>query len=224
MLWKVLLGLIPFVRGLKTPALNVQDASQIQLENVKVPVQLGVMSQCPDALLCESAFNDVLNYASDKVELSLVYIARADDSQHIGIRCLHGPTECAGNIQQLCAAKYTPFKEWWSFVQCENYQGRSKIGLPETAELCSKTANIDWEGSGVGDCVGDNSEGEEGVKLLKESIILQQELGITKSCTVMLSGRKICVHDGDWKECPRGHTVKDFVDQIEEEYNRLNGL
>ena len=76
MLWKVLFSLIPLVQGLKTPDLNVQDASQIRLEDVKVPVQLGVMSQCPDALLCESVFNDVLNYASDKMELSLVYIAR----------------------------------------------------------------------------------------------------------------------------------------------------
>jgi hypothetical protein len=40
----------------------------------------------------------------------------------------------------------------------------------------------------------------------------------------MLSGRKICVHDGGWKECPNGHTVKDFVNQIEEEYGRLNGF
>ncbi|KAH6914918.1 hypothetical protein BKA70DRAFT_559025 [Coprinopsis sp. MPI-PUGE-AT-0042] len=224
MLWTHLLSVLPLIHGFKTPVLNVQDATQGRLEDAKVPVQLGVMSQCPDALLCESVFNEVLQYAGDKMDLSLVYIARPDDSEPTGIRCLHGPGECAGNVQQLCAAKYTPFKNWWSFVQCENFQGRSQIGLPETARLCAKAANIDWEDSGVGKCAGDNGEGEEGVQLLKESMILQLELGITKSCTVMLSGRKICVHDGDWKECPNGHTVKDFVDQVEEEYSRLNGF
>ena len=63
-------------------------------------------------------------------------------------------------------------------MQCQNFQGRSKIGLPETAELCSKTANIDWAESGIGECVGENSEGEEGVKLLHDSMVLQLELGI----------------------------------------------
>lgn len=44
--------------------------------DTKVPIQLGVMSRCPDALICESVFNEVLNKAIDKVDLSLVYIAK----------------------------------------------------------------------------------------------------------------------------------------------------
>lgn len=46
------------------------------LNIIKVPVQLGVMSRCPDALLCEAIFNDVLAQVWDKVDLSLVYIAK----------------------------------------------------------------------------------------------------------------------------------------------------
>src|ERR1700722_7859140 len=34
-----------------------------------------------------------------------------------GVTCMHGPNECAGNVQQLCAEMYTP-SEWWNFVQC----------------------------------------------------------------------------------------------------------
>jgi hypothetical protein len=44
--------------------------------DVKVPVQLGVMSKCPDALLCEATFNSVLEKVKDKVDLSLFYIAK----------------------------------------------------------------------------------------------------------------------------------------------------
>ena len=44
--------------------------------DIKVQVQLGVMSRCPDALLCESRFGEVLDKVADKVQLSLIYVAR----------------------------------------------------------------------------------------------------------------------------------------------------
>ena len=48
-------------------ALNVED-------EVKVPVVLGVMSQCPDALICEATMDKVLSQVNDKVDLSLSFI------------------------------------------------------------------------------------------------------------------------------------------------------
>ena len=45
-------------------------------EDVKVPVVLGVMSQCPDAILCESVFDRVLQRVGDKVDLSLTFVGR----------------------------------------------------------------------------------------------------------------------------------------------------
>jgi len=54
----------------QTPLTSVNDGS------IKVPVQLGVMSRCPDALICEATFNEVLKKVNDKVDLSLVYIGR----------------------------------------------------------------------------------------------------------------------------------------------------
>ena len=61
-------GFIPF-------RVQYQNALQT-VPDTKVPVQLGVMSRCPDALLCESVFNEVLNRVVDKVDLSLIYIAK----------------------------------------------------------------------------------------------------------------------------------------------------
>ena len=46
------------------------------LDDVKVPVVLGVMSRCPDALLCESVFDDVLKEVGNKVNMSLSFIAK----------------------------------------------------------------------------------------------------------------------------------------------------
>lgn len=44
--------------------------------NLRVPVTLGVMSRCPDALLCETLFDKVIPKVADKIDLSLAFIAR----------------------------------------------------------------------------------------------------------------------------------------------------
>ena len=44
------------------------------VDDVKVPVTLGVMSRCPDALLCETVFDKALLKVVDKIDLSLSFI------------------------------------------------------------------------------------------------------------------------------------------------------
>ena len=64
----IIADLIPF---------RVQYQDELRsISDIKVPIQLGVMSRCPDALLCESTFNEVLRRVINKVDLSLVYIAK----------------------------------------------------------------------------------------------------------------------------------------------------
>ncbi|KAI9066775.1 hypothetical protein FKP32DRAFT_1589297 [Trametes sanguinea] len=206
-------------------AVQKNDAYNNHLDDVKVPVVLGVMSRCPDAILCETVFDRVLERVSDKIDLSLTFIGTLNASEpDFGVTCKHGPEECAGNVHELCAIKHAPTKRWWSFVQCLNFQGRSEIGKPEKAIQCAKTAELDWENSGVGACAGVDGSGkaEEGVRLLQQSVAITQELGIEKSCTVMINGKQVCIHDETWKECEGGHAPKDFIRQIEEEYEKLN--
>lgn len=53
--------------------------NEVQMQqsiDIKVPVQLGVMSRCPDALFCESVFDRVLPKIAAKVDFSLIYIAK----------------------------------------------------------------------------------------------------------------------------------------------------
>lgn len=87
-----------------------------------------------------------------------------------GVTCMHGQEECAGNVQELCAAKYHPTSEWWSFVQCQNFQGRDNIGTPETALNCANAAGIDWENGKAGQCAGKDGRGTEGIQLLQQSV------------------------------------------------------
>jgi hypothetical protein len=95
-----------------------------------------------------------------------------------GITCLHGPAECAGNVQQLCAAKYS--EKWWDFVRCQNEQGRFQVGLPDVALECAKTVGIAWETTAVGKCAGLDGSGKasEGVQLLRESLLNGKALEI----------------------------------------------
>jgi hypothetical protein len=61
----------------RTPLLQNELAVETTHYNdIKVPAVLGVMSACPDALLCESIFDRVLKVVSDKVDLSLSFIER----------------------------------------------------------------------------------------------------------------------------------------------------
>ncbi|KAJ3522343.1 hypothetical protein NMY22_g11928 [Coprinellus aureogranulatus] len=214
--------------AIQPPYIQVQNKSTYTpgLGDVKVPVQLGVMSACPDALLCESLFNDVLASAEGKVAGSLT---GACVESMIPIRNL----ACGANMDRKSAPetysnfvskKYAGWPNWWEFVQCQNAQGKSEIGKSEVALKCAEAAHIDWESSGVGECAGldGSGTGDEGIDLLKQSLQYGQALGITKSCTILINERKVCVHDATWKECEAGHEVADFVKQIEDEYQRLN--
>lgn len=181
---------------------EVQTSSDHTTADVKVPVILGVMSQCPDAILCESVFNRALEHVADIIDLTLSFIGRYvflgripqayltavmlrclrvnQSEPDFGVTCMHGPDECAGNVQELCAMKYTPTSVWWRFVQCQNHQGRYEVGKPETALKCANATGIDWKTSGVGECAGLDGSGRatEGVDLLRESVLATQRIGI----------------------------------------------
>ena len=59
-----------------TSPLVVQDNLQqvLSANDVKVPVKLGVMSRCPDAMLCESVFETVFESVGHKMDFSLTFI------------------------------------------------------------------------------------------------------------------------------------------------------
>ena len=138
---------------------------------------------------------------------------------------MHGRQECAGNVQELCMAKYHPDMTfgWRAFVRCLDYHGTDQIGLPEVAVECADTLGIDWSTDSAGRCAGEDGTGNEGVKLLQKNVHDTIDLGIKKSCTIMISGKTVCIRDGTWYSCEGGYTAYDFIRQINEEYDRLNG-
>jgi hypothetical protein len=153
---------------------------------------------------------------------------------------MHGPSECDGNVQQLCVREHTStIKEWWNFIQCSNYGKLDKVGDISLAKQCSKIIGKDWDRD-FSDCY----TGSEGRKLLQKSgkchsirsvggsrlkvddgcrtVKLAMDMDIKKSCSILVNDKLVCVHDGSWKDCPDGHQASDFERIIRKEYDALN--
>lgn len=61
-------------------------AAALDRVSIKVPVTLGVMSRCPDALFCEEVFDSVVEEVGfDKVDVTLSFIAKSVEllSRHV---------------------------------------------------------------------------------------------------------------------------------------------
>lgn len=54
------------------------------------------------------------------------------------------------------------------------------------------------------------------------AVLDAQRMNITKSCSIVINDRLVCVHDGSWKDCPNGHEAGDFARLIKEEYDAIN--
>jgi len=163
-------------------------------------------------------WDKVYEKVKDKVNMQLEFIGKIDPDARYGVTCMHGESECLGNIHELCFIRQFPQDLWWHAVQCMNYAGRQSIGTEKLAIQCAKVIKKDYEADGVKECV----EGPVGAALLRESVRWSQHLGIKNSCSILINGKIICVKDGVWKQCEGGHEVSDFVRQVETTFEELN--
>ncbi|ORZ08180.1 hypothetical protein BCR42DRAFT_425392 [Absidia repens] len=179
-----------------------------------VPIDLFVMSKCPDAVYCEAVFSSVLKKVSVPVTLDINYIAQYDGSDPFEHSCKHGVSECFGNIQQLCFKyEYPDREDWFAFDLCLNKRYK-QIGLNNNLALhCAK------EGKKSYDRVDKCSRSSLGIGLLTESAQKTKALGVRSSCTVFIDQKLRCIHDGSWKNCPGGWKIEDFIRTIEDAYH-----
>ncbi|KAI7880384.1 hypothetical protein K492DRAFT_195218 [Lichtheimia hyalospora FSU 10163] len=171
------------------------------------------MSKCPDKVFCENVFSQVLDEVQVPVSLDVNYIAQANQSEEYQHTCKHGPTECLGNIQELCFKHvYPDYHQWFEFDLCLNEKYESIGTGTGLAEDCAGQLELSFEP--VKDCI----ESDKGLELLTKSVERTQSLGVQKSCTIYIDNRLRCIHDGTWKDCDGGYEVEDFVKSIENAY------
>jgi len=189
----------------------------------RVKVSFYVMSKCPDATICESLFGPVVQKLSSIIDLHVDYIERGAFSLQ-NQSCLHGPTECVGNMQQLCvqdlSSTYAPHKHsvsmttsaraaadqtlWWNFAQC---QTADRLNIPDNSATCASSVGLSQ--STIDDCVS-----TKGPQLLYDSAIRTQKAGQSVSCTMTINDKFWCQHDSTWKNCPEGITAAAFQNAI----------
>ncbi|KAI8336933.1 hypothetical protein BC941DRAFT_353210 [Chlamydoabsidia padenii] len=197
-----------------SPLFRVNSAEQPEWP---VPVDLFVMSKCPDAVYCESVFSTVLKKVKVDVALNINYIAQYNGSEPFPpfVYSMHGTSECLGNVQQLCFRHEYPTREdWFPFTLCLN-EHYHQIGQNDRLAKDCGNKRLGRSYSTVEKC----TNGTLGVGLLTESAQLSKQLGVRSSCTVFVDNKLRCIHDGSWKNCPGGWQIDDFVRSIEDAHH-----
>ena len=193
--------------GQSSPQSSLSSTNQSSL----VPLEAHIMSKCPDAKTClEELVVPAMQHIVDKVDFRLSYIGKVDENDTI--HCMHGSTECLGNMLGLCANDLFPNNPKISlgFSTCliMSYQRKPSRDLVES---CALEHGISFDDLNA--CI---SEEGKGLDLLEASVKRSEKAGVKKSCTVRVGGEQWCVMDGGkWKDCEGGHKVKDLVAEVE---------
>ncbi|KAH7130439.1 hypothetical protein B0J11DRAFT_577972 [Dendryphion nanum] len=157
---------------------------------------------------------------SDKVDFRLSFIGKTTEEDD-GVQCMHGQTECLGNILELCAAaEYPDPKIYLGFTLClfHDYQNIPKKDLVQD---CALEHGLDFDT--LNDCMS-RDDGAYGMGLLRDSVRRSADLNATTSCTVRLDNKVRCITDGGkFKDCEGGSKPEDLIHDIKKLYDEAQG-
>ncbi|KAI5795655.1 hypothetical protein EDC01DRAFT_629585 [Geopyxis carbonaria] len=187
------------------------------------------MSKCPDAQYCfDELIYPAMKEIEDMVDFKMSFIGTTTES---GVACMHGPTECLGNMIHLCGAHLAnpPVpSSYFGFSKCllDDY---SRVSNGEFVRECAESKG---EGHGisfdaVNNCASDMTGDNGGLAMLQRSVDRSNEAGVRASCTVRLAGKVRCVRDGRrWRDCDGGSEVGDLVRDVKAAYgaDRTDGV
>lgn len=155
------------------------------------------------------------------VYLRTTYIMGATPGPKGKMDCMHGPSECAGNVQQLCVQSHTPRHQslhWLGrFLLC-SWEHRGMIGRKELLGMCLPQLGVPLDVvKQMEQCTVPGAA--EGQGLVVNSAARVTKLGVKKSCTVFIDNKLHCIHDGggwynDKEGCPGGSKPEDFTRAI----------
>lgn len=143
----------------------------------RASIELFVMSKCPYGVQVETTMAEVKKSLGGAFDLAVHYIGDGDAT---ALTSMHGPTEVAGDIAQVCANKQKPEKTL-DFITCQN---KDVKGIDSNWKSCGEENGLD--GAALASCV----EGDEGKQLLAASFAIAKERGARSSPTIYLDGEK----------------------------------
>ncbi|EGP84253.1 uncharacterized protein MYCGRDRAFT_47511 [Zymoseptoria tritici IPO323] len=210
-----------FSRSWRTDVTSQAPLASSNTKSKRVPLEAHIMSKCPDARDClRDLVVPAIEKIKDKVDFRLSFIGWTDPHND-GVTCMHGQTECLGNLLELCAAKLYPQpKTYLGFTLCLSLS-YPDIPARELVESCALESGIDK--AKLEACTADDN-GHLAWGLLKKSFQRSEDANVTASCTVRLAEEVRCIRDaGEWKDCEGGSGVKDLVGDVERLYGERNG-
>ncbi|MDP8259928.1 MAG: hypothetical protein P9L96_02865 [Candidatus Gygaella obscura] len=145
----------------------------IDKQDIKVDVDLYVMSYCPYSVLAESSFSILKDIYRDKINININYIAELEGNN---LSAMHGIDELKENMRQLVIAAYYRNKFWDylaarnSFVKADNWQGSLLIVGIDPQDIESKVESV-------------------GKALLLKNIKKANDLGVIASPTVYINNK-----------------------------------
>lgn len=140
----------------------------------KPTVMLFVMSQCPFGVQAEKAAKPLVDAFGDEIDFQVHYIAT--DNGDGTFSSLHGESEVNGDLRQVCIQEHYPSK-FWDYLMCVEPDYQQIGGVWQD---CATQNGIDVQ------TVTDCAESSEGEQLLKDSIAVTQEFGVTGSPTTFV--------------------------------------
>jgi hypothetical protein len=134
-----------------------------------------VMSKCPYGVQVEKAVAPVLAKLGGNVDFHVAFIGQKQGDE---LTSMHGPSEVAGDIAQLCARDVAPDK----YVRMIDCQNKDPQHVDTNWEQCSQDVGID--SGAVKACIE-----SKGKQLLAASFDEASQRGATGSPTIYLNGK-----------------------------------
>ncbi len=142
--------------------------------------------------------------------------SRSVDPKSDAVSCMHGPSECLGNMILLCAAQLYPDpKLSLGFANCmvNDYHDIPQRDLVET---CAMEHGVDFKK--INGCISEEGNAQG---LLRDSVERSAGANVSTSCTIRLEGKRWCVTDGK-KDCNDGANLDGLVKDVKSAYEDLN--
>ncbi len=166
-------------------------------------LDLFVMSHCPFGIKALNAMKDVLDNFKGELDFHIHYIGRKKPDGTLS--SMHGAKEVEEDKRELCAMKYYPKNhKYMEYILCRNKNIRSNDW-----KSCAKNG---IDAAKIEKC----ANGEEGKKLLAESMEFSKKLGFGASPTWLANNRfkfsaldaesvrrNICQHNKGMKNCDK---------------------
>ncbi|KAK3190468.1 hypothetical protein K4F52_003489 [Lecanicillium sp. MT-2017a] len=143
--------------------------------NGLVPLEAHIISKCPDTRdALRKLILPAMQVIHEKVDFKLTYIGTPTGDD--GVECMHGPSECMGNIIELCARELYPDpKINLGFIMCLTKDYKN---IPERTlvEDCALEHAIDIRE--LNECATRDT-GAHGMDMLRKSVRRSAEVSIT---------------------------------------------